>query len=273
MSSRSSLAVALFLCATISYGAAPAPLRVCSDPNNLPFSNIRGEGFENRIAQLLARDLGTTVSYFWWAQRRGFVRNTLTAGKCDVIIGIPGSFELATATRPYYRSSYVFVTRRDRKLALTSFDDPRLRKLKIGVQIIGDDYASSPPAHALANRGITRNVKGYMIYGNYADDSPPRRIIDAVAQQEVDVSAVWGPTAGYYIRHSRVPLVAKPVEPQIDLPFLPFVFDISMGVRRGDTALKERLDAIIEKRRDEIDAILREYGVPRLDVADGRSSS
>src|SRR5205085_340188 len=136
------LVVALLIATTAM--AAP-PLRVCSDPNNLPFSNSRGEGFENRIAQLLARDLGTTVSYYWFAQRRGFVRNTLTAGKCDVIIGIPSGFELAAPTRPYYRSSYVFVTRKDRGLDVTSFDDPRLRKLKIGVQMIGDDYASSPP--------------------------------------------------------------------------------------------------------------------------------
>jgi mxaJ protein len=273
MSSRFSVVAALLFTATSVFAAEPPPLRVCSDPNNLPFSNSRGEGFENRIAQLIARDLGTKVSYYWWAQRRGFVRNTLNAGKCDVIIGIPGSFELATPTRPYYRSSYVFVTRRDRKIRVTSFDDPRLHKLKIGVQMIGDDYASSPPAHALANRGMTANITGYMVYGNYADENPPRRIVDAVANREVDVSAVWGPTAGYFIRKSRVPLVARPVEPQFDLPFLPFVFDISMGVRRGDTALKDRLDAIIEKRRKEIDAILRDYGVPRLDVADERSSS
>src|SRR4051794_5090596 len=106
MSSRFSVVAALLLTATTIFAAEPAPLRVCSDPNNLPFSNSRGEGFENRIAQLIARDLGTKVSYYWWAQRRGFVRNTLNAGKCDVIIGIPGSFELATPTRPYYRSSY-----------------------------------------------------------------------------------------------------------------------------------------------------------------------
>ena len=272
MSSLCKTATAVFIVFATGAYAAP-PLRVCSDPNNLPFSNSRGEGFENRIAQLVARDLGTTVSYYWWAQRRGFVRNTLTANKCDVIIGIPSSFELATATRPYYRSCYVFVTRKDRRLNLESFDDPRLRKLKIGVQMIGDDYASSPPAHALANRGITKNVAGYMVYGDYREDNPPRRIVDAVAKGDVDVSAVWGPTAGYYIRNSRVPLVAKPVEPQVDLPFLPFVFDISMGVRRGDTALKDRLDAIIEKRRNEIDAILREYGVPRLDVVNGRPAS
>jgi mxaJ protein len=269
----SALLLAGLLIAGTASAAGRAPLRVCSDPNNLPFSNSRGEGFENKIAQLIARDMGTTVSYYWWAQRRGFIRKTLTAGNCDVVIGVPSSFELALVTRPYYRSSYVFITRRDRKLDITSLDDLRLHKLKIGVQIIGDDYASSPPAHALANRGITRNVAGYMIYGDYSKESPARRIVDAVADGEVDISAVWGPTAGYFIRRSRVPLVATPVNPQIDLPFLPFVFDISMGVRRSNPALKERLDAILERRRPEIDAILRQYGVPRLDVPDGRSSS
>ncbi|HEX6641441.1 MAG TPA: quinoprotein dehydrogenase-associated putative ABC transporter substrate-binding protein, partial [Thermoanaerobaculia bacterium] len=187
MSSRFSALVAMLLVA-FSLSAKPAPLRVCSDPNNLPFSNSRGEGFENEIAQLIARDLKTTVSYYWFAQRRGFVRNTLTANKCDVIVGVPSSFELALTTRPYYRSTYVFVTRRDRKIRIESLDDPKLRKLKIGVQIIGDDYASSPPAHALANRGIVRNVSGFMVYGDYSQESPTRRIIDAVANGEVDVS-------------------------------------------------------------------------------------
>jgi mxaJ protein len=261
---RRCILLALMVCAS-AYAAPPA-LRVCSDPNNLPFSNRREEGFENRIAQLVARDLGLKVSYYWFAQRRGFVRNTLGAGRCDVIIGVPSSFELAMPTRPYYRSGYVFVTRRDRRLNVRSLDDPRLHKLKIGVQMIGDDYASSPPAHALANRGITRNVAGYMVYGDYARESPAREIVDAVARGDVDVSAVWGPTAGYFIRHSRVPLVATPVNPQIDLPFLPFVFDISMAVRRGDTALRDRLDGVLDRRRGEIDAILKEYGVPRLDV-------
>lgn len=242
--------------------AAPAPLRVCSDPNNLPFSNRREEGFENRIAELIARDLGRKVEYYWWAQRRGFVRNTLDAHKCDVILGVPSSFEMALTTRPYYRSGYVFVTRRDRRLTIDSLDDPRLRKLRIGVQIIGDDYANSPPAHALANRGIVRNVVGYSVYGDYAKDSPPRRIVEAVAKGEVDLSAVWGPTAGYFAKKSRVPLAVTAFTPEIDLPFLPFVFDIAMAVRRDDPELRDRLNAVIENRQDEITRILREYGVP-----------
>jgi mxaJ protein len=242
-----------------------ATLRVCADPNNLPFSNARGEGFENRLAELVARELGTKVTYTWFAQRRGFVRNTLNANKCDVIMGVPSSFEMALPTRAYYRSSYVFVSRRDRGIAIDSLDDPRLRKVRIGVQIIGDDYASSPPAHALANRGLVDNVVGYSVYGDYARPDPTRRIIDAVATGEVDLVAVWGPTAGYFAKQSDVPLTITRFTPEIDLPFLPFVFDISMAVRRGDTQLRDRLDTVIEQRRPEIDALLRAYGVPRAD--------
>jgi mxaJ protein len=250
-----------------------APLRVCSDPNNLPFSNVRGEGFENKIAQLIARDMHTSVEYYWFAQRRGFVRNTLGAGKCDVIIGVPSSFEMALVTQPYYRSTYVFVARNDRRLGISSLDDPRLHKLKIGVQIIGDDYANSPPAHALAKRGIVDNVVGFSVYGDYRNESPTKRIIDAVADRKVDLSAVWGPTAGYFIKKSKVAMTATPVSPQIDLPFLPLVFDISMAVKRGNNALRDQLDEIITRRRADIDAILREYGVPRLDAPDGRSDT
>lgn len=239
-------------------------LRVCSDPNNLPFSNDRGQGFENRLARLVADDLGMKVSYYWWPQRRGFIRKTLNASKCDVIMGLPSNLDMAAMTRPYYRSSYVFVTRRDAHLDVRSLDDPRLRTLRIGVQIIGSDYANSPPAHALANRGIVKNVAGYMVANGYAKDNATRRILDAVVRRDVDISAVWGPTAGYFMRKSSVALTAIPVSPQIDVPFLPFVFDISMAVRRGDP-LKEKLDGVIERRRDRIDAILRDYGVPRVD--------
>jgi mxaJ protein len=237
-------------------------LRVCSDPNNLPFSNQRLEGFENRLAELVARDMDAEVAYTWHAQRRGFLRNTLNAGECDVVMGIPASYELALATRPYYRSSYVFVTRRG--LTVRSFDDPVLRRVQIGVQLVGDDYANAPPAHALAARGVVGNVHGYSVYGDYRRESPPAAVVEAVARGEVDVAVVWGPLAGWAARRQPVPLEIVPVSPQIDLPFLPFVFDIAMGVRRADTALKEELDAILERRKPEIDALLDEYGAPRV---------
>ncbi|HVG08373.1 MAG TPA: substrate-binding domain-containing protein [Thermoanaerobaculia bacterium] len=239
-------------------------LRVCSDPNNLPFSNQRLEGFENRLAELVAREMGAEVSYTWWAQRRGFLRGTLNAGKCDVVMGIPASYELALATRPYYRSTYVFVTRRG--LRVRSFDDPVLRRMQIGVQLVGDDYANAPPAHALAARGVVGNVHGYSVYGDYRQESPPAAVVEAVAHGDVDVAVVWGPLAGWaaqrYRAQAGVALEIVPVSPQIDLPFLPFVFDIAMGVRRGDTKLKEELDAILERRKPEIEALLDEYGVP-----------
>jgi mxaJ protein len=241
-------------------------LRVCADPNNLPYSNEKRQGFENEIASLVARDLNARVVYTWWPQRRGFVRMTLRRGDCDVIMGIPSNFELALPTAPYYRSSYVFVSRADRHLSITSFDDPRLKKLRIGVQMIGNDHVNSPPAHALAKRGIIDNVAGYTVYGDYRSQAPGRDIVDAVAKGDVDLAVVWGPQAGYFARQQRVPLDIVPVSPQIDLPFLPFVFDISMGTRRGDT-LGTRLNDVIVRRRAEIDRILDDYGVPR---AEGR---
>src|SRR5439155_8576680 len=155
-------------------------LRICADPNNLPYSNAKEQGFENKIASLIADDLHARVRYTWWPQRRGFVRDTLRTGQCDCIIGVPSNFELAAATQPYYRSSYVFVSRRDRHLLIESLDDPRLRKLRIGVQMIGNDHVNSPPAHALSKRGMINNVVGYTVYGDYRAQERGREIVDAV---------------------------------------------------------------------------------------------
>ena len=248
-------------------------LRVCADPNNLPFSNNRGEGFENKIAELLAHDLGERVEYTWWAQRRGFFRNTLKAGACDIVMGVPAGFEMAATTRPYYRSTYVFLTRKDRHLKLASFDDPALKTLKIGVQMIGDDFSNAPPAHALSRRNIIDNVKGFTVYGDYNQPNPPARIVDAVAKGDVDVAIVWGPLAGYFAKQSCVPLDVVPVSPQVDQPFLPFVFDISMGVRRGDQDLKDQVEQVLDKRRSDIDRILQDYAIPRVDQEKGGSGA
>jgi mxaJ protein len=245
--------------------ASPPVLRVCADPNNLPFSSAAADGFENRIAEILAESLGARVEYSWWAQRRGFVRNTLKAGLCDVVVGVPSALEMLATTAPYYRSIYVFVSASERGLDIRSFDDSRLRDLRIGVQMVGDDGANTPPAHALARRGVITNVLGYMLYGNYAEPSPPSRIVRAVADGEIDVAVVWGPLAGYFATRVGKPLSVVPVEPQIDQPFLPFAFDISVGVRRGEDVFKARLDEILEQRRPEIDRILADYGVPRID--------
>jgi quinoprotein dehydrogenase-associated probable ABC transporter substrate-binding protein len=239
-------------------------LRVCADPNNLPFSNAKGEGFENKLAALLAREMGATLEYTWWAQRRGFFRNTINAGACDLVPGVPARLEMVLATRPYYRSSYVFVQRRDARRRITSLDDPALRQLKVGVQFVGDDYANTPPAHALAARGIVRNVVGFSVYGDYSQPNPPARIIDAVADGTVDVALVWGPLAGYFARRARVPMTVVPITPQVDARSLPLAFDVSMGVRRGDAALRDEVDAVLRRRHDAVTAILDEYGVPRV---------
>jgi mxaJ protein len=243
-------------------------LRVCADPNNLPYSNQRGEGFENRIVELLAKDLGAEVEYTWWAQRRGFVRNTLQAGLCDLIAGVPSGLEMVATTRPYYRSGYVFVTMAERGLDITGFDDPRLRSLRIGVQMIGDDFSNTPPAHALSRRGIIQNVRGYLVYGNYAQDNPTAGIVEAVARNEVDIAVVWGPQAGFFAQKQPVALSLAPVAPQSDAPDLPMVFDIAMGVRRGDAAFRQEMDEVLRRNRPAIDSILTAYGVPQFDPPD-----
>ncbi|RWB72458.1 MAG: quinoprotein dehydrogenase-associated putative ABC transporter substrate-binding protein [Mesorhizobium sp.] len=241
-------------------------LRVCADPNNLPFSNAAGQGFENKIAQIIADDLGAKLTYTWWAQRRGFVRNTLKAGLCDLVPGTPANLEMLRTTTPYYRSSYVFLTRQDSP-DVTSFNDPRLRDLRIGVQLIGDDGANSPPVQALGRRGIVGHLVGYPVYGDYSAPNPPARIVDAVASGEIDVAVVWGPLAGYFAQKQRVPLRITPVTPRIDGPQLPMIYDISMGVRREDDPLRGDVNGALARHKADIDALLVQYGVPRLDAS------
>ena len=172
---------------------------------------------------------------------------------------------LAT-TKPYYTSTYVFVSRRDRHLNIHSFDDEQLRRLRVGVQLIGDDGVNTPPAHALARRGITRNIVGYMVYGDYRQPNPSADIMQAVERGAVDVAVVWGPLAGYFAKHSPVPLEIVPVMPRVDRPYLPFTFDIAMGVRRRDTTFRRQIERILERRRPTIDSILAAFGVPRVDA-------
>lgn len=261
-------ALLLSMLSSVPDGGAPAPrqLRVCADPNNLPFSNDKGEGFENKIAELLARELEAELRYTWWAQRRGFFRNTLSAGLCDVVIGVPTEVEFVLPTRPYYRSSYAFVFPKGK--AVTSFDDPRLRTLRIGVPLVGDDGANPPPVTALSRRGIIDNVVGYSVTGDYRKDSPPAEVVRAVGRGEVDVAIAWGPLAGFYARQQSPPLELSPIS-AIE-PGAPFSFDISMGVRKKDRALKAELERVLTAKRAEIDRILDGYGVPRTPRGGGR---
>src|SRR4051812_42656952 len=165
--------------------AAALLLRVCADPNNLPYSNVKGAGFENRIAELVARDLGRPLTYAWRPQRRGFIRETLKANRCDLVLSTTAGSELAWTTIPYYRSTYVFVSRRDVRPRLASLDDPRLRTLRIGIQITGNDYNNPPAAQALARRKLAANVRGYMVYGDYSQAEPQRAVLDAVTRGDV----------------------------------------------------------------------------------------
>jgi mxaJ protein len=261
---------ALALLALVALTAAPTRaeeqahvLRACADPNDLPFSNDREQGFENRIVRLIAADLGMEVEYAWWAQRRGFIRNTLNADRCDVVAGVPADYEPTLTTRPYYRSSYVALTRQDRGLHINSLDDPKLRDLRIGVQMIGDDFANTPPAHALSRRGILDDVRGYPVYGNYAEANPSARIVRAVASGEIDLALVWGPLAGYFAALEDPPLAVTPLAATAE-EGLPFAFDIAVGVRKQDRTLRDLLDEVLARRKSDIDRILAEYHVPRV---------
>ena len=253
----------------LSSGATAADpgreLRVCADPDNLPFSNDRFEGFENKIAEVIASDLNATLRYTWHPQRRGFIRQTLKARECDLVIGVPSGYELVLTTKPYYSSTYVFVYARNKNLELRSFDDPVLRTVKIGLHAFGEDGANSPPAHALARRGIARNVVGFTVLDTA--DSPSGRIIDAVGAGEIDVAIVWGPFAGYYVKRQAVALEVVPVSSAGERAPLPFTYDISMGVRRGDSAFKAQLETILDRRRADIQKVLAAYGVPLVEAA------
>jgi quinoprotein dehydrogenase-associated probable ABC transporter substrate-binding protein len=212
--------------------------RVCADPENFPFSNRQLQGFENKIAGLIAKEFGAAPSYVWWGQRRGFIRNTMNAtlkeARCDVVIGVPQGYDQVLTTKPYYRSTYVFVYPKGKGPQIQSLDDPVLKKIKIGVHLIGDDYTNPPPVHELAKRGIVDNVVGFDTF--YSRENPPSKIIDAVAGGKIGAAIVWGPAAGYFAAREPIPLVVVPVPSgKTDLPF---AFDISMGVRPGDEALK-----------------------------------
>jgi mxaJ protein len=259
--------MALAICggATATTGAAAQrELAVCADPANLPFSNDRGEGFENRIAKLVAGELGATLRYAWNMQRRGFLRRTLGIGACDLVLGAPAGLQGLVTTRPYYRSTYVFVSLRERGLDVRDFDDPRLARLTIGLHAVGAEGANTPPAMALARRDLGRNVRGYAMWGDEREEDTPARLIDAVAQGDVDLAVVWGPFAGYYAKAHPGRLAIAPAEPDPAMPVMPVAYELAMGVRRGDEALRAEVQAVLDRRRTDIEAILADYGVPLL---------
>jgi mxaJ protein len=242
---------------------ARAALVVCADPNNLPFSNRQGAGFENRLAHILAGQLHRDVRYVWWAQRRGFARNTLTQSGCDIWPGVASGIQSMATSVPYYRSTYVFVSRKAQPLDHLSLDDPRLRQVLIGVQLVGDDGMNTPPASALAQRGVTANVRGFTLYGDYRRPDPPTAIMDAVENGAVNVALVWGPLAGFYARNSRKALRIEPI-PSDDKSPEPMTFAISVGVRRDEPQLLEQINSALRAAQPQIQRLLQAYGVPLI---------
>lgn len=257
--------------ATLLWAAAgPAwagePLRVCADPDNPPLSQRDGGGFENRIAQMLADDLQRPLQYAWLRDRRGFIRKTMGADLCDLFIGVPVGLPKVRTSTPYYRSSFFFVTRSGDSAPLTSFDDPRLPSLRIGVQLIGIDPGTTPAGLALARRGAAQRVVGYTLAG---DDRPPaQRMVQAVAEGGLDSAVVWGPQAGRFVRQSTVPLRLNRAEAPPELAPLPFEFSIAMGVRPDDEALLATVEDFLHRRRADVDAVLAAHAVPRTDTAE-----
>ncbi|MCU1234460.1 MAG: extracellular solute-binding protein family 3, partial [Candidatus Solibacter sp.] len=228
-------------------------------PNNLPFSNLAGEGFENRLAAMLAADLKADLKYVWWAERRSFLKNSLNADLCDVVMGVPSTLDTVRTTTPYYHSTYVFVERTGRNPRVSSLTDPELARLKIGIHLVGSDYA--PPAHLLARQGIAGQLVGYSLYGPVDAPNPPSQIIDAVARGDVDVAIVWGPFAGYFSGRQQIPLTITPVSPPA-FQAIPFTYGISAAVRKADLALRDEIEQVFARECKQIAALLAEYRFP-----------
>jgi len=263
------LASAAALLATGSAGAGDGrkELRVCGDPNNMPFSNEKREGIENKIAEVVAKELGLQVTYTWWPHQRGLIKRVLNTGRCDVLVGIPKGYDLVLWTRPYYRTGYVIAYRKDRVPGVRSLDDPILRRVKVGVQV------NTPPHDALGRRGIVGdNIVGYqlMFDSNFHPEDYPGKMVEDLIAGRIDVALVWGPIAGYFQKKRRAPfLKLVPIDDTGDAGAR-FAFNISMGVRKADKELRARLDEALVRRHDDIAKILEEYGVPLLPITGER---
>ena len=242
----------------------PGVLRVCADPDNMPASNQKGEGYENKIAELVALEWHSTVEYAWWPIRRGFFARALNGRYCDVAITAPSLIDMAGVTKPYFRSAYVIVYRKDSGLNLTTLDDPAFKKLRIGVNLLNADAENTPPAMALSAHGVVGNLVGFTTFFSEKGDHP-QDIIDAVADKKIDVAIVWGPLAGYFVRRATAPLVVNIVESD-SVSGIPFAYNISMGVRRRDHALQDSLQTVLDRKHDAIIDILKGYDIPMLPI-------
>jgi mxaJ protein len=248
--------------------STPGLLRVCADPDNMPLSNKQGEGYEQKIAELIGKEWNSKVEYAWWPVRRGFFSRALNGRYCDIAIQAPAGLDMAAVTKPYYRSGYVFVTRKDRNLDIKSLSDPRLKKLKIGVNLLNSDAENTPPAMALSRYGVVGNLKGFSTF--YTDSIRPEDIVNAVVNKEIDLAIVWGPLAGYFAKKSPTPLSLVPLAERDSLSEYPFRFNIAMGVRRRDRELRDSLQAVLDRKTPEIQTILKQYGVPLFPVKNER---
>lgn len=232
-------------------------LRVCADPNNLPFSNEAGEGFENRIAQLIADDLGLPVTYVWFPQVIGFVRNTLRARHCDLVPGTVGGDTVLENTNPYYHTAYMVVTRAADGIEADSLGDPAFADKRIGV------VAATPPSDLLLRHGLMARVQPYRLAVDTRAEGPARRMLQDLAEGKIDVALAWGPIAGYAIKHDGLPLRAVFIRPEPDAPRMDY--RITMGVRTGEPEWRRRVNQALRRKQDAIAAVLAEYGVPVLD--------
>jgi quinoprotein dehydrogenase-associated probable ABC transporter substrate-binding protein len=239
----------------------PNVLRVCADPNNLPFSNDKGEGFENKIVELLAEKLHKTLAYAWYPQATGFVRNTLGAHRCDLIPGFPQGDELVQGTNPYYRTAYALVIKPNSGLDdLDTLSDPRLRDKRVGI------VAGTPPSTYLAANGLMRKAKPYPLVVDTRVDSSASAMLRDLTSGEIDVGVLWGPMAGYYAKEAGPAMRVKLLLKESGGP--PLVFRIGMGVRPSDQNWKRLLNRLIAENRAELNRLLIGFGVPLLDEND-----
>lgn len=246
----------LLIATTAAYGQE---LRVCADPDNLPYSNRREAGFENTIAKLVARDLHRPLRFVWIPQRGRYIRDAVKPGLCDLVMGVSEGFQRLETTKPYYRSSYVFVVPPQSPLQPRSFDDPALSRTRIGVHVLPDDGAIAPPAQVLFSHGLGNHIVWYKLYPSFSQRNPPARLIEAVRAKEVDVALAWGPLAGYFAKCNSLRVIPVPHQRERSTPL---AFNICMGARIPNHHLVQQLNTIIDRRRSELHRILASYGVP-----------
>jgi mxaJ protein len=245
----------------------PEKIRVCADPDNMPSSNDKLEGYENKLATLISQELKAKLEYVWYPTRRGYFR-ILNGMYCDLAIEVPAGLDMAGATKAYFRSGYVFVTRKGSGLDdINSLADPRLKKVKIGVNIYTSDAENSPPAMALSHYGVVGNLVGFSTF--FDENNRPEDIVNAVAKKDVDLAIAWGPLAGFYAKSATVPLVLTVLPARDSLSDFPFQYNIGIAVRRSDKEFKDSLNAVLTRRQSDVQAILKEYAVPLLPIEQG----